>query len=60
MYNDAWRGEKDYFDITYFNKEAGVMIAKRKGGYENYYIMKDKYSALEFFKPREFPVNSQK
>lgn len=55
MYNDA-RGEKDYDDIIYFNKEAGVMIAKPKGGYENYYIMKDNETAVEFFKSREFPV----
>ena len=53
-------GTKDFSDIIYFNKEAGVMIAKPKGGFENYYIMKDKDSALEFFKPREFPVNGPK
>ncbi len=59
MYNDA-RGGKDYDDIIYFNKEAGVMIAKPKGRSENYYIIKDKDSALGFFKPREFPVNGPK
>lgn len=48
---------KDYYDIIYFNKEAGVMIAKPRGGYENYYIMKDNETAVEFFKSREFPVN---
>ena len=51
------RGAKDYSDIIYFNKEAGVMIAKPRGGYENYYIMKDKDIDVEFFYPREFPVN---
>ena len=56
IHNDA-RGEKDYYDIFYFDKEAGVMIAKPRGGYENYYIMKDNETAVEFFYPREFPVN---
>ena len=36
------------------------MIAKPKGGFENYFIMKDKDTALEFFQPREFPVNGPK
>ena len=56
MYKGGGSG-KDYYDIIYFNKEAGVMIAKPKGGYENYYIMKDKDTDVEFFKSREFPVN---
>ena len=59
MHNDA-RGAKDYYDISYFDKEAGVMIAKPKGGHEIYYIMKDNETAIEFFKPREFPVNGPK
>ena len=56
---DKNRG-KDYSYIIYFDKEEGVMITKRKGEFENYYIMKDKDTALEFFKPREFPVNGPK
>ena len=55
--NKKGGGGKDYYDIIYFNKEAGVMIAKPRGGYENYYIMKDNETAVEFFKSREFPVN---
>lgn len=55
--NKKGGGGKDYDDIIYFNKEAGVMIAKPRGGYENYYIMKDKDIDVEFFYPREFPVN---
>lgn len=53
-------GSKNLSTIIYFNKEAGVMIAKPKGGFENYFIMKDKDTALEFFQPREFPVNGPK
>ena len=53
-------GSKDYSDIIYFNKEAGVMITNPKNGFESYFIMKDKDTALEFFKTREFPVNSPK
>lgn len=59
IHNDA-RGKKDYYDIFYFDKEAGVMIAKPKGGFEIYFIMKDNETAVEFFKPREFPVNGPK